>query len=265
MNTKPLIVLTNDDGVWREGIQSLYTFLKEKYRVIVIAPERERSAGGHALTIHKPLRLYHLAEDIYSVSGSPVDCVNLAIKHIIKDPIDLVISGINEGSNLGDDVFYSGTVSAAMEAANFGLKAFAISLVLNGSQERHFKTAVHYAEMMIPKMLNSFDGAQSLQKFERAKTVLNINIPNQEKSKIQGIKITRLGQKLYSHDILINTDPAGRKYYWIGGRDMGHIDMPESDCNALAQNYVSITPLATDITNDSFLAKLHQWNFDNGR
>ncbi len=263
MKNKPLIVLTNDDGVSREGIQTLYALLREKYRVIVIAPEREKSAGGHALTIHKPLRLNHIREDVYSVSGSPVDCINLAIKHVVKDPIDLVISGINEGSNLGDDIFYSGTVSAALEAANFGLKALAISLVLNGANERYFKTALYYAEMLIPKMLNSFDGAHELQKFERAKAILNVNVPNIEQSKVEGVRITHLGQKLYSHDIIVNTDPTGKKYYWIGGRDMGHIDIPESDCNALANNFVSITPLATDITNNAFIPKLRDWNLNN--
>lgn len=259
MTNKPLIVLTNDDGIGREGIETLYRFLKEKYRVIVIAPEREKSAGGHALTLHKPLRVYHHADDRYSISGTPVDCINLAIKHIVKDPIDLVVSGINEGANLGDDVFYSGTVAAALEAANFGLAACAVSLVTNGAIHKHFKTALYYADIVIEKMLHSFDGAKELQQFERAKAVLNVNVPNIEKSTIFGVKITRLGQKLYSHDILVNTDPTGRKYYWIGGRDMGHIDIPDSDCNALVEKYVSITPLVTDITHESYLGKLREW------
>jgi 5'-nucleotidase len=216
--------------------------------VFVVAPEVEQSASSHAISIHRPLRIRVVRERWYAVDGTPTDCSYIAINHILKGRRPrLMVSGINHGPNLADDVTYSGTVAAAMEASILGVPAIALSLV---ARERFdFGPAARFARALAAAALRAAALPPHL--------LLNVNVPAGEP---QGYEVTRLGKHSYGYDVVEKVDPRGRKYYWIGGNEYQHEDIPGSDCNAvLRRRCVSVTPLQLDLTDDGLRAQVAAW------
>lgn len=250
------ILLTNDDGVYAPGIKILYNEFKKYGDVTVVAPLAEKSTTGHSLTLHKPLRILPVAEQVYGVTGSPADCVYLAIREILKGKPDLVISGINRGANLGQDVYYSGTVSAAREASIMGIPSMAVSLAVNykknlTEEEMNFKSAAKVAA----KLLRNLGDIEI-----PPHTLLNVNVPDLPYSKIKGLKLGRQGFRVYSGEILKRKDHRGRDYFWVGGEYKGFRKEVGSDCTFVEKGYASLTPLQLDCTHYDLLARLSdQW------
>ena len=232
-----LILLTNDDGIHSEGLLALREYLAETAQVCTIAPEREKTCVGHAITLHKPLRIKEMGDDLYSTNGSPADCVYLGSKVVLKQKPDMIISGINKGPNMGRDVNYSGTVAAAKEGAFLGIPSMAVSLCARS--HFRFKDAVRITGEIIDIMKDKTF-------FED--TFLNVNIPNNPGDKSKGFVVTRLGKRIYNDDVLERTDPRGGKYYWIGGNAERYEDIRGTDFYAIEKGYVSITPLSLDMT-----------------
>ena len=245
-----LILVTNDDGIRSLGLRALAAALRELGQVVVVAPDRNRSAIGHALTLEQPLRADEIKPDVFSVDGTPTDCVNLGIHGLLPQRPDLVVSGINCGSNLGDDITYSGTVCAAMEATLMGLPSFAVSLDTDHFTPDDLSRAATFSKNLAKKIIN-----QGLPK----ETFLNVNIPS---GSCSGARLTRQGKRHYGESVVSKYDPRGRKYYWIGGSEVGFEDISGSDCNALQQGLVSITPLHTNMTNEKTYAEMERWSFD---
>ncbi len=235
-----VLLLTNDDGVHASGLAALATALDELGDVYVLAPEREQSACGHALTLHRPLRVERLSERRFAVNGTPSDCVNLGVLGFLPEKPVLVVSGVNHGSNLGDDVTYSGTVSAAMEGTLLGVPSIAVSLVDGGEFDR----AADLGRVIATRVLVS-----GLPR----KTLLNVNVPPQP---ARGIRLTRLGHRVYSDKIVEQTDPRGRTHYWIGAGEPEWEELHGTDMGAIHDGYVSITPLHLDLTNHRALEQL---------
>lgn len=241
------ILLSNDDGIESRGLWALKEFFEDRYRVFVVAPDRERSATGHSISLHEPIRLKEVEkEKVYAVDGTPVDAVHMAILSVIRQPIDLVITGINNGLNLGNDVFYSGTVSAALHAVSQGIPAIAVSIDNNGTRV-HYETAAYYTGKVIEKL--------STEGFVVG-TILNINVPNIPSEKVRGVEITRLGRRRYE-DSIIERD----KCYWIEGELEDSIPENGTDVKAVSDNMVSITPLHWDITEHSTIDDLRRRGF----
>jgi 5'-nucleotidase len=230
----PRILLTNDDGVFSEGLRLLARSLGEIAEVVVVAPDREQSATGHSLTLHRPLRMQQLEESVYSVDGTPTDCVNLAVLWLLKDrPPDLIVSGINFGFNLGDDVTYSGTVSATFEGTLLGIPSLAFSQeVAEGfSFEAGVAVARRFVEVITAEPLPS-------------DMLLNVNIPAGE---IRGVRLTRLGTRVYKQAVVEKVDPRGRNYFWIAGTPEWQ-EEEGTDHAAVSTGHVSVTPLHLDLT-----------------
>ncbi len=242
------ILVSNDDGVYSKGIKALAQALRSIADVTVVAPARERSAASHSLTLHRPLRVIKISSQTYAIDGTPTDAVTLGIFEIMKHKPDLVISGINHGANLGDDVHYSGTVSAAFEGAIAGFPAIAISLM--GRENLVFGPAARFAVRICKKVYK-----EGLPKG----SVLNINVPNVLQNKIKGYEWTKIGKRKYGDIIVEKIDPRGRPYYWIGGDETGFVDIRGSDCNAVLSNKISITPLRVDMTDYAYLKKCESW------
>ncbi len=247
------IILTNDDGIYSEGIQILKKQLDNIAEVTVIAPDRERSTIGHAITLRKPLRInkVKINGDFlgFSLDGTPADCVIIGLLEIMKDEKpDLIVSGINRGPNLGDDIFYSGTVSAAVEGAMRNIPSLAISLA--GYEDFKFESAALFTKK-IAYNLNKNNSISNL--------VLNINFPNIDSKKIEGVEITRQGKRVYKDEVKIINDPQGTTHYWLGG-DLpdGKIE-PDTDFEAIHNNKVSITPLSLDLTDYNVTPKVKDW------
>jgi 5'-nucleotidase len=239
-----IVVLTNDDGVHAAGLAALERALAELGDVYVVAPEREQSACGHALTLHRPLRAQPLGERRFAVNGTPSDCVNLAVLGFLPTPPILIVSGINHGSNLGDDVTYSGTVSAAMEGTLHGVSSIAVSLVDGGD----FDVAGRVARLIAMRVL--VEGLPG-------HTLLNVNVPA---ASPRGVRMTRLGHRVYSDKIVEQTDPRGRSHYWLGGGEAKWTDLDGTDMGAVHEGYVSVTPVHLDLTNHRALAQLGDWS-----
>jgi 5'-nucleotidase len=242
------ILVTNDDGIHSEGIVVLATALKSLAEVWVVAPDRERNAVGRALTLHRPLRIQALSNHRLAVNGTPTDCVMLGVNWIMKEKPDLVVSGINKGLNLGENVAYSGTVSAAMEATLLGISAFAISLDVNGGAI--FQPAAQFAVRLARYILKH--GISS-------NTLLNVNVPNTQGKKINCYKITRQGRRVQLGMVVEKVDPRGEKYYWISGSWRKYEDIENSDFKAIDEDYISITPLHLDHTHYSFFPEIKRW------
>lgn len=243
--------MSNDDGFRSEGIVALSEALAPLGTVYVVAPDRERSAAGHSLTLSHPLRVEKVGQRIYAVDGTPTDCVNLAVNGILrKKKIDILVAGINKGGNMGDDITYSGTVSAAMEGTLLGIPSVAVSL----ASRNHFQfdAAAEFAARVARKVLS-----RGLPK----DTLLNVNLPDVAGGEIRGVKITRQGKRIYGEAVVEKRDPRGRKYYWIGGDTLQTQDVPGSDLEAVEQNYISITPIHLDLTNYVSLRTLKRWNW----
>jgi 5'-nucleotidase len=245
-----LILVTNDDGIQSPGIVALADYLQSLGRVVVVAPDRERSAVGHALTLHAPLRAEAIHDDRWAISGTPTDCVSLGVHGLLKTRPDLLVSGINRGGNLGDDLTYSGTVAAAMEATLMGVPSFAISLSSDSFAYQDFVPAAQVA-VSISEMI--------LQHALPADTFLNINVPAGEPL---GIKLTRQGKRVFEDAVIQNQDPRGRAYYWIGAGELGFQDLDGTDFHAVKRGYVSMTPLHLDLTNYAAFDRLRQWSFE---
>jgi len=246
---RPKILVTNDDGVHSPGLHKLAAALKPLGDVIVVAPDRERSAASHALTLHKPLRVDQVKPRVYSMNGTPSDCVNLGVMRLTGGRPALIASGVNHGENLGDDVTYSGTVSAAIEGTLLGIPSMAISLVGPGKKglEAACRMAARLAALILEHGLPH-------------DTLLNVNVPDLPAAKIQGAKITSLGRRVYNEDSIIEkTDPRGKRYYWIGGNRDAWKPKSDTDHQAIVQGMVSVTPLHLDLTNYQVLAELKGW------
>lgn len=230
------LLLANDDGVQAPGIIALYGELKTKFNTTIVAPLEERSTTGHSLSLDKPLRLEKLAPQIYGCSGFPADCVLMGL-HVLKaDRPDVVISGINRGANLGQDLYYSGTIAAAREAAFHKVPSIAVSLVISSVvNEHHYDTAAKVIALCLD---------HDMHKHIPPMTLININVPNTELAKIKGFKLTEIGFRRYSEEIHVRIDMRQRDYYWIAGLYEGFADNPQSDCQAIHDGYVSITPHA---------------------
>ncbi|MBU5637053.1 5'/3'-nucleotidase SurE [Geomonas sp. Red69] len=243
------VLLTNDDGVHSPGLAALLARVSEVAEVVVVAPDREQSAVSHALTLHHPLRAARIADNIYSVEGTPTDCVNLGIHSLLSFRPDLVISGVNRGANLGDDVTYSGTVAAALEATLMGIPAIAVSLVTRSGGE-NFDSAAAFAASL----------AQSVQcRGLPRDTYLNVNVPDLPAEKLLPAQITRQGRRSYEGTIVDKVDPRGRNYYWIGTVDLSFQDAPGTDFYAVSRGHVSISPLHIDLTNHAAIGELQGW------
>jgi 5'-nucleotidase len=238
-----VVVLTNDDGIHAPGLAALERALAELGDVYVVAPEREQSTCGHALTLHRPLRPHQLGERRFAVNGTPADCVNLAVLGFLPAPPVLIVSGINHGANLGEDVTYSGTIAAAMEGTILGVPSVAVSLVDGGD----FDVAGRVARLIAMRVLVS--GLPP-------KTLLNVNVPAQPP---RGIRVARLGHRVYMDKIVEQTDPRGRSHYWIGGGDARWDSLEGTDMGAVHEGYVALTPLHLDLTNHRALLQLDDW------
>ncbi|MRR05762.1 MAG: 5'/3'-nucleotidase SurE [Deltaproteobacteria bacterium] len=244
------ILVTNDDGIHAPGIQSLAEALRKVGEVAVVAPDRERSAVGHALTLHHPLRATQLGPDVFAVDGTPTDCVNLGIHNLLSFKPDIVVSGINRGANLGDDVTYSGTVAAAMEATLMGIPAFAVSLVAQG-MGTYYDTAAEFAARL---------ALQIHEKGLPSDTFLNVNVPDLPCESILPSCITSQGRRRYEGTIVGKLDPRGQKYYWIGSAELSFLDLEGTDFHAVSRGHVSVTPLHLDLTNYTSFQVLRGWD-----
>ena len=232
----PRILVTNDDGIFSEGIKLLAEALGALAEVWVVAPDREQSATGHALTLSRPLRMRKVEERRYAVDGTPTDCVNLAVLSLLKDaPPDLVVSGINFGLNLGDDVTYSGTVSATFEGTLLGIPSVAFSQEV--AEGFSFARAAAFARELCGVLLG---GEQEVPR----DLLLNVNVPA---GPIQGVRLTRLGRRIYKQSVIEKLDPRGRKYYWIAGTPQWE-RASGTDYEAVVSGFVSVTPLHLDLT-----------------
>ncbi len=245
-----LILVSNDDGVHSPGLKALATALAPLGRVVVVAPDRERSAVGHALTLHRPLRITELGPDWYSVDGTPTDCVHLGIHGVLDRPPDLLAAGINQGANLGDDITYSGTVGVALEGTLFGVPSFAISLAARS--DFHFDVAGLAARRVADAVVSRGLPAQ---------TFLNVNVPNVKTwEELGGVRMTRQGRRVFGSGVAEKIDPRGKKYYWIGAQELGYVEEDVgTDVEALAHGCVSITPVRTELTDHRFLEELRGW------
>lgn len=243
-----LALLTNDDGYAAEGLIRLSREIGKLCEVLVVAPLADQSGAGHSLTLQHPLRLNKVKENFYHVDGTPTDAVMVAMYGVLKNrKPDILISGINGGPNMGDDVTYSGTVAAAFEGAILGIPSIAVSCT--ESEGPDYLRAARFTRKLARKVL-----AEGLPDF----SLLNVNIPNPKEGKYVGVKFTRLGKRVY-HDILVeNNDPRGKKYYWIGGEPEWE-DYNHSDWSAISKGYISITPLKMDMTDYDLRKNLESW------
>jgi 5'/3'-nucleotidase len=240
-----VILVTNDDGVHAAGLAALAAALADLGEVYVVAPDREQSAVGHALTLHRPLRVDQLGERRFAVNGTPSDCVNLGILGLLPERPVLVASGINHGSNLGEDVTYSGTVSAAMEGTLLGVLSMAVSL--SEPDGSGFDEAGAVARAVATRLL--VEGVPPL-------TLVNVNVP---RGAVKGVRVARLGHRVYSEKAVRETDPRGRPYYWIGAGPPVWEEDGDSDIAAVHNGYAAVTPLHLDLTHHGALRGMAGW------
>lgn len=245
------ILISNDDGYRAEGLSALTDALAPLAEVTVVAPDRNRSGASNSLTLDVPLRVFPYDErKYYVVSGTPTDCVHLAISGLLDEEHDMVVSGINDGANLGDDVLYSGTVAAAVEGRFLGLPAIAVSLVMQPGSGQHFGTAARVAAELVLRVQRT--------PLHQA-TILNVNVPDVPYEQLRGYQSTRLGFRHRSERIVRSEDPRGRPVYWVGPAGVGQDAGPGTDFHAVANGYVSVTPLQIDLTRHAMLDDLREW------
>jgi 5'-nucleotidase len=253
------ILVTNDDGVTAPGLAALALEMKSLGKVTVLAPDRNWSASGHVKTLDRPLRVKQMPQlegiPVYASDGAPSDCVALALLGLFPEKIDLVVSGINPHANLGHDVTYSGTVTAAMEAAIWGVPGIAVSLNApdNSLGAPDYGPAARIGRRIAAQVI-----AYSLPQA----TLLNVNVPDRPDDQIKGFLLTRQGLRVYRDELVARKDPRGRPYYWIGGDSPTGVPDEGTDFGALAQGYVSVTPLQMDMTAYSAMQEMHTWKFD---
>ena len=242
------ILLANDDGYQARGLRTLAQHLAPVAEVTIVAPDRNRSGASNSLTLETPLRVERADSNIYYVNGTPTDCVHIAISGLLEEPPDMLISGINHGANLGDDVLYSGTVAAAMEGRFHGIPSIAVSLVLGDGE--HFETAASLVRRLV------------LRTFEEplpADAILNINVPDLPAGQLKGIRTTRLGFRHKSEPVVKALDPKNRPIYWIGPAGAGQDAGPGTDFHAVASDCVSVSPIKVDLTAHTALDALRSW------
>jgi 5'-nucleotidase len=242
------ILVSNDDGVLAPGINVLSSELRQIANIDVVAPDRNRSGASNSLTLTQPIRIKTMDNGFISVEGTPTDCVHLAVTGYLDPQPDIVVSGINDGANLGDDILYSGTVAAAMEGRYLGLPSIAVSLV--GYNVHHYQTAAVVTRNLIGKL-----SANPLPK----QTILNVNVPDLPLEEIQGIEVTRLGTRHCAEPIVKETDPRGRTIYWIGPPGPEEDCGPGTDFFAVRRGFVSVTPLQLDMTHYDVFERLSSW------
>ncbi len=242
-----VILVSNDDGVHSPGIIALYRAMKSLGEAYIVAPDRERSATSHSLTLHRPLKAEEIRLNVFCINGTPTDCVTLGINKLLPEKPAVIVSGINKGANLGDDITYSGTVAAAIEGTIYGIPSISFSLVNDGHHHYHFETASYFASK-----ITSFVLKNSLP----YDTLLNVNIPNLRKEEICGIKFTRQGKRIYDDSIQETYSPWGEKHYWIGGGNPFWERGEDTDIETVKANFVSITPIHLDMTNYDALSFL---------
>ncbi len=247
--TQPRILVTNDDGIQAPGIIRLAEALGEVGEVHVYAPDREQSAVGHCVSLHRPLRVTPVALRQFMVDGTPTDCVMLAVRDLLGFRPDLVVSGINPGPNLGDDVTYSGTVAGAFEGMLLGIPSLAMSMAQRGIT--HLDTAAAIAVRLARHVLKNGMPAD---------TLLNVNVPDVPYDRLGGLSITCMGRRSYEDEIIRREDPRGGAYYWIGGATPSHVPAPGTDFEAVENGRVSVTPLHRDLTHHAVLALFREAN-----
>ena len=241
------ILVSNDDGVQAPGIIALARALQTIAEVVVVAPNRNRSGASNSLSLQNPIRVIQLENGFYSVEGTPTDCVHLAITGLLKDKPDMVVSGINAGGNLGDDVFYSGTVAAAMEGRLLGVPSLAVSLM---EKHEHYEAAAEVAKNLVLAVIKNRLPSQ---------TILNINVPDLPLNKIKGFDITRMGTRHRAEKMLRERDPRGQAIYWVGLPGPGQDAGLGTDFHAIENDRVSITPLQLDLTHYQAFDSLADW------
>lgn len=242
------ILVSNDDGYRAPGISVLAEALAVDHQISVVAPERNCSGASNSLTLERGLRVCQVGENSYFVDGTPTDTVHLAVTGLLHNKPDMVVSGINAGANMGDDVLYSGTVAAAMEGRHLGLPAIAVSM--DSYTPEHYETAAMAVQQLL-KNLNQVSFA--------ANTILNVNVPDIPWSEIKGFKATRLGNRHQSEGVIVQHDPRGDPMYWVGPPGEAQDAGEGTDFHAVSQHYVSITPLQIDLTRYDSLAELENW------
>jgi len=244
------ILCTNDDGYLAPGIGVLADAAKTLGDVHVVAPDREQSATSHSLTMHFPLRARRVRDGVHHVDGTPTDCVALAVGALLDRRPDLVVSGVNHGPNMGEDVLYSGTVAGAMEATILGIPAIAVSYA--GREPEHMQSYGALLEKLLPQLVRPGE-------FPR-ETLLNVNLPPIHASEVKGVQVTRLARRVFVDSVTKGVDPLGRAYFWIGG-GVPEWSAPEgSDFHAISNGFVSVTPLHLDLTNHGLLKSVTSWN-----
>ncbi len=249
-----LILVTNDDGVYAPGIISLTGALREMGRVVVVAPDREKSAVSHSLTLNRPLRITELEEDRYSVDGTPTDCVHLALHVILgEQKPDILVSGINKGGNLGKDVTYSGTVWAALEGNLLGIPSAAVSLVDDRFSD--YRPAAMFAARM---------AGWIVERGLPEDTVLNVNVPDDPDQDLDRYAITRMGHHRFEESVVQNTDPRGQPYFWIGGQKLSGRESTDTDVGAVSAGFISVTPLHADMTKYDAVETIRRWKREGG-
>jgi 5'-nucleotidase len=244
------ILVSNDDGFRAEGILRLREALSTLAEVTVVAPDRNRSGASNSLTLDVPLRVFEAEPGVYFVPGTPTDCVHLAITGLFDFEHDMVVSGVNDGPNLGDDVLYSGTVAAAVEGRFLGLPTLAVSLCTGSGSGGHFETGAQVARVLVAQLLKS--------PLERA-LILNVNVPDVPFAKLRGFRASRLGYRHRSAPVMRAQDPRGRPVYWVGPAGPEQDAGPGTDFDTVAQGYVSVTPLQVDLTRHAALPGLSRW------
>jgi len=245
---RPLVLVTNDDGIASPALEVLAASLEPVGEVWVFAPDREQSAVGHGVSLHRPLRAKQVRERWFMIDGTPADCVLLAVRALLPRRPSVVVSGINTGPNLGDDVTYSGTVAGAYEGMLLGFPSIAMS---NGGYEpTDYKTAGRVAEQIVRQVM-----ARKLP----SDTVLNVNVPDVSYEELKGIRITRQGLREFDDEIVTRQDPRGNNYYWIGGLHIDSPGHPGTDMEAIQQGYVSVTPLHRNLTNADAYISMQDW------
>lgn len=242
------ILLSNDDGYQARGLRTLAEHLAAVASVVVVAPDRNRSGASNSLTLETPLRVERAEPNVYYVNGTPTDCVHVAITGLLEELPDMLISGINHGANLGDDVLYSGTVAAAMEGRFLGIPAIAVSLVLDGNE--HFEAAAQLVRRIVE---------HSVEDPLPADAILNVNVPDLPHDRLSGIRTTRLGFRHKSEPVVRALDPKNRPIYWIGPAGAGQDAGPGTDFDAIAGGYVSVSPIKVDLTAHAALAAVGDW------
>jgi 5'-nucleotidase len=247
----PQILVTNDDGIHAPGLAALVRWLEPMGEVWVYAPESQQTAVGHGVSLHRPLRVRPFQDRWFMVDGTPTDCVMLAVRDLLKTRPALVVSGINTGANLGDDVTYSGTVAGAFEGMLLGVCSFAVSNV--SYSPVHMDTAGRVARTIAERIL---------ERGLPGDTMLNVNVPDVPYEQLRGIAVTRMGRRHYQDEIIHRQDPRGSSYYWIGGAEPSHIAEPGTDFEAIGRDRVSVTPLHRDLTNHGALDVLKGHGFD---